>query len=231
MVRKKLYRQNPQQEKENVKKENYVPEDSFSLAIESNSPTTMNNVPRVSSIVKEEFHHIEPFSNEKKIDTTIFYDASNKIDGNNTSSERASTYSRIDSGQKRNLENDLSELIQLKKICLEIEKRIEVLETTMMPYPEHSEVVQNIVDDMMKDINDDLVGMNDDKKMSPSNNRLNIDPTILAGLQKDTSTTTARAILKYLYPIPPLNFKLTDIDPTVINDIIATVIDADGEHQ
>ncbi|CAF1558578.1 unnamed protein product, partial [Adineta steineri] len=36
----------------------------------------------------------------------------------------------------------------------------------------------------------------------------------------DSSTTTARAILKYLYPRPSPNFKLSDIHPTTAAYIV-----------
>ncbi|CAF3254398.1 unnamed protein product [Rotaria sp. Silwood2] len=36
----------------------------------------------------------------------------------------------------------------------------------------------------------------------------------------DSSTATARSILKYLYPHPPVNFKLSDVDPALVADIV-----------
>ncbi|CAF1556631.1 unnamed protein product, partial [Adineta steineri] len=43
---------------------------------------------------------------------------------------------------------------------------------------------------------------------------------ILSEIKQDSSTTTARAILKYLYPRPSPNFKLSDIDSTTAAYIV-----------
>ncbi len=81
-------------------------------------------------------------------------------------------------------------------------------------------MVQNIFNGIIEDVNNDRVVMNNNKKISDSNNGLNIDPEILSTLKKDSSTATARGILKYLYPHPPDNFKLSDIHPALVADIV-----------
>ncbi|CAF4935824.1 unnamed protein product, partial [Rotaria sp. Silwood2] len=91
---------------------------------------------------------------------------------------------------------------------------------TWMPCSEHLDTVQNIFNGIIEDINNDRVVMNNNNKMSDSNNGLNIDSEILFALKKDSSTATARSILKYLYPHPPVNFKLSDVDPALVADIV-----------
>ncbi|CAF1336752.1 unnamed protein product [Adineta steineri] len=94
-------------------------------------------------------------------------------------------------------ENNTDELIRIKKKCLDLEKRVEVLESALMPYSDHLNMVENMFDGIVEDTNHDRVVVNDDKKMSDSNNELNISSEILSELKQDSSTTTARAIVKY----------------------------------
>ncbi|CAF1474103.1 unnamed protein product [Adineta steineri] len=103
-------------------------------------------------------------------------------------------------------ENNSDEFIRLKKKCLDLEKRVEVLESALMPYSDQLDMVENMFDDIVEDTNHDRIVVNDGRKMSDSNNELNLNSEILNGLKQDSSTTTARAILKYLYPRASPNF-------------------------
>ena len=49
---------------------------------------------------------------------------------------------------------------------------------------------------------------------------LNINPDVLLKLKKHTATSTARTILKHLFPSPPANFTLSDVDRTVADAIV-----------
>ncbi|UJR37029.1 hypothetical protein I4U23_029736 [Adineta vaga] len=50
-----------------------------------------------------------------------------------------------------------------------------------------------------------------------------IDNKILTSLKKDSKTTTARSILKYLFPDPQFNCKLSDVDKLIVDEIIKYV--------
>ncbi|CAF4862389.1 unnamed protein product [Rotaria sp. Silwood1] len=243
MARKKSCNTNATQETENVNKKNYVQNKNFPRKIPNNSNTISSfllvGTPQEEGKTTndENIHSLiqEADSKEKEMDKLIFCDISNKNDELDVSPEHANTViydltsPRVIVGQKRHIEessdsvvegNNTDELIRLKKKCLEIEKRVEVLEMTWMPCPEHLDTVQNIFNGIIEDINNDRVVMNNNNKMSDSNNGLNIDSEILFALKKDSSTATARSILKYLYPHPPVNFKLFDVDSALVADIV-----------
>ncbi|CAF0877917.1 unnamed protein product [Adineta steineri] len=231
MARKKIRGQKLQQENENVKEKNYVQENNLPLTIRNNPLTTIQNCSPISSPIKEDKTcSFDTCSNEKKNDTPILYNVSNKIDGIDGNCEHANTDVQVVTSQKRKREesfdlildeNNSDEFIRLKKKCLDLEKRVEVLESALMPYSEDLNMVENIFGGIVEDINHDRIVINDDKKMLDLNNELNINSEILNGLKQDSSTTTARAILKYLYPRPSPNFKLSDIDPTTAAYIVA----------
>ena len=49
---------------------------------------------------------------------------------------------------------------------------------------------------------------------------LNIDPNTLLKLKKETAAATARSILKYKFPNPAINVKLTDVDKALIDAVV-----------
>ncbi|CAF3074642.1 unnamed protein product, partial [Rotaria sp. Silwood2] len=237
MARKKSYSTNATQDKENVNnKSRKIPNNSNTIG----SFLLVGTPQEEKTTIDENIHSLiqEADSKEKEMDKLIFCDISNKNDELDVSPKHANTViydltsPRVIVDQKRHIEessdsildeNNTDELVRLKKKCLEIEKRVEVLELTWMrndinSRPEHLDTVQNIFNGIIEDINNDRVAMNN--KMSDSNNGLNIDSEILFALKKDSSTATARSILKYLYPHPPGNFKLFDVDPALVADIV-----------
>ncbi|CAF1266900.1 unnamed protein product [Rotaria sordida] len=72
--------------------------------------------------------------------------------------------------------------------------------------------------------NDDIVTVNNnDDKRGNVMTIFNIDDATLNSLKKETSTSTARSILKYLYPNPEMNFKLSNMNK-VLNDAIIDLV-------
>ncbi len=85
-------------------------------------------------------------------------------------------------------------------------------------------------DDVATINNDDIVPVNNngdifsvnknDDKTENSITILNIDDVTLGSLKKSNATSTARSILKYLYPNPEMNFKLSNMDKVLVNAIV-----------
>ncbi|CAF1107711.1 unnamed protein product [Rotaria sordida] len=154
-------------------------------------------------------------------------------------------------GQKRAIElvdsnsigNKEIEMINLKKRCIDIGQRVEFLENTFLSIQQHMTSVQNFFNDIIQSSNndnddvimlnnndfvtvnnDDVVTVNnDDDKTANVITILNIDDATLDSLKKEKSTSTARSILKYLYPNPELNFKLSNMDKALVDAIVDCV--------
>jgi hypothetical protein len=182
-------------------------------------------------------------------------------------------------GQKRPIElvdsntidNKEIELINLKKRCIDLEQRVEILEKTCLckfislnsirifyffyvVIPQHMTSIQNFFHDIIQSsnnnndiimlnnndsvtinndnivtVNDDIISVNNDDIVTVNNNDdktsnaitvLNIDDVTLASLKRENATSTARAILKYFYPNPEMNFKLKNMDKALVAAII-----------
>ncbi|CAF1493854.1 unnamed protein product [Adineta ricciae] len=89
------------------------------------------------------------------------------------------------------------------------------------PYTKDFSAVENAVDDM--------TGMNDEKSVVNTEaetlkvmETLNIDSCTLAKLTKRTATATAtaRLIMRFKYPDPPMGFKLSDVDKTFADAVV-----------
>ncbi|CAF1281415.1 unnamed protein product [Adineta ricciae] len=52
---------------------------------------------------------------------------------------------------------------------------------------------------------------------------LPIDDKMLSSLKKENTTCTARSIIKFLFPNPPDNFKLSNVDKDVVENIVQVV--------
>ncbi|CAF4403149.1 unnamed protein product, partial [Adineta steineri] len=105
MARKKIRGQKLQQEKENMKEKNYVQENNLPLTIRNNPLTTIQNVSPINSPIKEDKTcSFDTCSNEKKDDTPILYNVSNKIDGIDGNSEHTNTDVQVVTSQKRKRE-------------------------------------------------------------------------------------------------------------------------------
>ena len=89
-----------------------------------------------------------------------------------------------------------------------------------LAYPENLPVVSNIFNDVLHSIDQDNVVMNNNDEMSNLIQILNIDLNNLLKLKRRTATATARSILKYTFPSPTANFKLTDMDKTLADAIV-----------
>ncbi|CAF1252327.1 unnamed protein product [Rotaria sordida] len=153
-------------------------------------------------------------------------------------------------GQKRAIElvdsnsigNKEIEMINLKKRCIDIEQRVEFLENTFLSIQQHMTSVQNFFNDIIQSSNNDndvimlnnndFVTVNNDDVVTVNNDYdktanvitiLNIDDATLDSLKKEKSTSTARSILKYLYPNPELNFKLSNMDKALVDAIVDCV--------
>jgi hypothetical protein len=81
-------------------------------------------------------------------------------------------------------------------------------------------VKMNINPDVVKmNINPDVVKVN----INPDVNAittLNIDNVTLNSLKQESATSTARSILRYLYPNPEMNFKLSNMDKGLVKAVI-----------
>ena len=49
---------------------------------------------------------------------------------------------------------------------------------------------------------------------------LPIDDEMLSSLKRENATCTARSILKFLFPDPVANFKLSDVDKNMVENIV-----------
>lgn len=81
-------------------------------------------------------------------------------------------------------------------------------------------MTQNVLNNVIENVNNDYVAMTANNKMPDSYHGLDIDPENLSVLKKNSSTATARRILKYLYPHPSTDLKLSDINSAIVTDII-----------
>ncbi|CAF1511126.1 unnamed protein product, partial [Adineta steineri] len=121
----------------------------------------------ISSPIKEDKTcSFDTCSNEKKNDTPILYNVSNKIDGIDENCEHANTDVEVVTSQKRKREESFDlildednsdEFIRLKKKCLDLEKRVEVLESALMPYSEDLNMVENMFGGIVEDTNHDRI--------------------------------------------------------------------------
>ncbi len=69
--------------------------------------------------------------------------------------------------------------------------------------------------------NDHTVPANNNHDKPPNDITIfNIDDATLNSLKQDSATTTARSILRYLYPNPEINFKLSNMDKALVDAII-----------
>lgn len=137
------------------------------------------------------------------------------------------------SRQKRFCEDDLeNEFIQIKKKCMEMENRLESLESlwqgnliwlfSISFFSEnigHLNEVQDIFDNIPTDL------PNDDSSVVHQSASLPIDPTniddkLLQSLVKKSATSTARSLLKYFMPNYSIDMKLGDIDSSLIQWIV-----------
>jgi hypothetical protein len=202
-------------------------------------------------------------------------------------------------GQKRpielvdsNSDNTETEIMKLKKRCIDLEQRVEILEKSCLckfrsfnssciffylVIPEHmAYCIQNGFPDITQSSNDnnnnndfimlnndDLVMMNNDGvnagnyaadvvkvNINPDVVKVNIDPDVvkvninpdvvkvninpdvnaittlnidnvtLNSLKQESATSTARSILRYLYPNPEMNFKLSNMDKGLVKAVI-----------
>ncbi|CAF1401691.1 unnamed protein product [Rotaria sp. Silwood1] len=162
------------------------------------------------------------------------------------------------------IDNKEIEIINLKKQCIDLQQRVEILEKTCLLIPEHMNSIENFFHDIIEGsknnndgimlnnidcvtvnnddvftIYDNIIPVNNDgtvtvnyhDDIATANNNdgktasavtiLNIDDATLGSLKKENTTSTARSILKYLYPNPELNFKLSSMDKTLVDAIIS----------
>jgi hypothetical protein len=84
------------------------------------------------------------------------------------------------------------------------------------------DTMSNVINSMNKD---DMVSANiHNAKTENSLVSIGINDEVLWSLKKENATTTARAILRYLYPNPERNFKLSDMNKMIVNSIISKLV-------
>lgn len=68
---------------------------------------------------------------------------------------------------------------------------------------------------------DHIVPANNNHDKPPNDITIfNIDDATLNALKQESATSTARSILRYLYPNPEMNFKLSNMDKALVDAII-----------
>lgn len=68
---------------------------------------------------------------------------------------------------------------------------------------------------------ENIVNKDQDKIMLDFFQALGIKTEQLLQCKKDTSTATARSLIRLIYPKPEINFRLTQVENSIIDNIIS----------
>ncbi|CAF1399834.1 unnamed protein product [Adineta ricciae] len=115
-------------------------------------------------------------------------------------------------GSETDGENQI-DIPHLKRLCVDLQARVARLETTWMPSAEHNEIVQHTLNDMLTCVDHRIaVPHNNNNDMANAMQILNISSIEMMKLNKRTATGTARSIIKFKVPDPPVDFRLPNVD-------------------
>ncbi|CAF0977419.1 unnamed protein product [Adineta steineri] len=243
--RKRLSRPNEYREKENINNKRLKQSENTSTPLK-NILNTMDNPicvvgheeqPKISESNSNDSLSQDNKSTEKQVtDDYILSDCSNKDceieflsveDVNDTLNNL--TASHVRRGEKRTTEelsnsneNEYDEMnfIQLKKKCLELERRINELEGMWMSCLPYLPMVPNFSNVVSHSSNQNYVTENSNNELIDAIETIQIEPNVLLKLKKDTCTSTARSILKFKYPSPTISYKLADMDKKLVDAIV-----------
>ncbi|CAF1320685.1 unnamed protein product [Rotaria magnacalcarata] len=132
----------------------------------------------------------------------------------------------VDSNEREKLLDSSMEIlgkdvINLKKQCVNLEARLKKLEGEWMPRPQHPEVINyfmntaNILRGVEKNNND-----NTNESMEKIIQSLGLDKNLSSKYNKKTATSTARNLMKFLFPNPEPDFTIKNVDQSIIDKII-----------
>ena len=85
---------------------------------------------------------------------------------------------------------------------------------------EHSAIVQHTLNDMLKCVDQCIAVPHNNNDMVNVMQILNISAIEMIKLNKKSATGTARSIIKFKFPDPPIDFRLPNVNKEIVDAII-----------
>ena len=84
---------------------------------------------------------------------------------------------------------------------------------------ENSKIIQHTLNDMLKCV-DQCIAVPPNNDLLNAMEILNISSIEMMKLNKKSATGTARSIIKFKFPDPPIDFRLSDVNKEIVDAII-----------